>query len=407
MYGHGWIALRFLRQRSRLPLAMVHLLSLAGIALGVFAILVVSSVMNGFDNYMVDRVTGMRAHIWVERADGSPTLAWRSLCARIENDNDVLVASPVAAVELMIQEGENIAPVTLLGVDIARHARATALLDSMLIGSPDAGDIEEGGIILGWELSYALGAVTVGEYVTLSSVAAMQPTPFGPVPRTKQLRVAGVVQSGLPDYNRTLAFTNLRTAQMLAGLPDAVDRIEVRTVDAFSSRHTAQRLSQLLGPDYRIRNWSEFEANLFQAIHLEKAVMFLVLCLMFVIVGFNISGSFLKMAAEKSRDIGVLRACGSTRRYIGGLFVRAALILGLSGTLTGLAAALALTLSQMQAAWIKVPVRGLPMRTLPMQLRLTDVITVCAVAMFVSLLASLYPAMKAHRMQPVELLRDP
>ena len=406
MTGNAWLAHRFLKQRSRLPVAPVHLLSLVGIALGVFAILVVASVMNGFDGYMVQRVTGMRSHIWVQRADGAPIGAWRSLLARLEHEDGVLAASPVVEVELMIQEGEEIAPVTLLGVDMARHRHATALLDSILIGNPTPEDIEDGGIILGWELSYSLGAVTVGEYVTVSSVASLEPTPFGPVPRTRRLRVEGVVQSGLPDYNRTLAFTSMGTAQSLAGLPDEVDRIEIRTASAFGSQHVAHRLAAALGPSYAVRNWSDFEANLFQAIHLEKAVMFMVLCLMFVIVAFNISGSFIKLAAERSRDLGVLRACGLPQHKVGQLFTRAALLLGVAGTLAGLVAALGIILTQVHLAWIKLPVRGLPMRTLPMQLRLTDVLLVCAVAVLLSLLASVYPAHKARHLQPVELLRE-
>ncbi len=407
MKGSLWIALRFLRGRSRLPIAFSHLLAVLGIALGVLAILVVASVMNGFDRYMVQRVTGMRAHIWVQRTDGDPLVDWSALTQRLESQKGIAAVSPVVCNELMIQQGEDIAPVILLGVDLARHAQATSLLDSLLIGHPDLDALDDGGIILGWDLSYSLGAVTVGEYVTLSSATATVPSPFGMLPRTKRLRVVGIVQSGLPDYNRTLAYCSLGTAQYFAGIGNAVDRLEIRTTDPFTSHRTARAMQRELGDDYLVQNWSDFEANLFQAIHLEKAVMFLVLCLMFVIVGFNMSGSFIKLATEKSREFGILRTEGWTRNRVRRLFTQCGLLLGGSGTLLGLTAALGLLLSQVRYEWIKIPVRGFPMRSLPVQLRWPDVLLVVLAALLVSLLAGVYPAARARRRQLIDLLREP
>lgn len=399
------IALNYLKGRKRFFFRSANLLALTGIVIGVFSLLVVSSVMNGFDTDMRNRVIGSKSEIKVHKADFSPVDEYRQLADRIENFKGIQAVSAVCENELMLQNEKLLASTVCYGVDYEGHGRISSLFDKIIVGEPDSAELEENGIIIGLDLSLTLN-VTVGEYLQVSSPAASEPTPFGMLPRTKKLKVIGLFISGLPEFDRLYSYISIKNGQFFAGLDKAVTQLEIKTYKAETSREISRKLATYLGEDYRVEDWSQFEAHLFDAIRMEKVIIFFVLILMVILASFNMIGNFIKLVYEKKTEIGILKALGASDKQIVSIFMITGTGIGLSGVLTGTILALILLIAQKTWEFITIPVAGFPLQTVPVEIRTIDFILVPVITLMISFFTTLKPAGKALKIEPLKIIRN-
>lgn len=402
---HMIIALRYLRGRKKFLFTFSNLLSLLGIIIGVFSLLVVSSVMNGFDSDMRNRVIGSKAEIKIHKKDYSQLTNYTDIIIKLEENKKIVGAAPVCDIELMIQKDNAISSTMCFGIDLEKQKNVTELLNKIVVGDPDKSSLEDDGIIIGMDLSLTLGA-TVGEYIQLTSPIGTQPSPFGLIPKSKKLKVIGIYISGMPEYDRVYTYISLKNSQFFLDFEDAVTQIEVRTNDPSSSSKLSRELKPLFGQDLIVEDWSEFEANLFNAIKMEKAVMFIVLALMIIIASFNMSGNFIKLVTEKKVEIGILKSMGASDKDVIKIFINIGVIIGLLGTAIGVISAFILLFLQLKFQFISIPVPGFPLQWLPVEIRLIDFVLVPFVAIVISLLTTLHPAGRTMKIDPLRIMRN-
>ena len=402
---HIIIALRYLKGRKKFFFTFSNMLSLLGIVIGVFSLLVVSSVMNGFDSDMRDRVIGSKAEIKIHKEDYSPISNYNELIEDVLSNKKVVGAAPVCDIELMIQKKRGLSSTLCYGIDLDKQKNVTELLNKIVVGAPDKESLDDDGIIIGLDLSLTLSA-TVGEYIQLTSPIGTQPSPFGLLPKSKKLKVVGIYVSGMPEYDRVYTYISLKNSQYFLGYGDEVTQIEVKSIDPTHSARVANEIQNKINSDYIVEDWSEFEANLFNAIKMEKAVMFLVLALMILIASFNMSGNFVKLVTEKRVEIGVLKSMGASGKDVVKIFINIGVIIGFFGTLFGLILAVILLYAQMKFHFIIIPVPGFPLQWLPVEIRLLDFILVPVVAIVISLLTTLHPADRTVKIDPMKIIRN-
>jgi lipoprotein-releasing system permease protein len=402
---HLKLALKYLRGRKKFFFTFSNMLSMGGIIIGVFSLLVVSSVMNGFDSDMRNRVVGSKAEIKVHQKDFDPIEDYAAISQRIAKLPEVVAAAPVCEMELMIQKGNNLGSTLSFGIDFNSHIKITELVEKMVVGVPDAESLQNDGIIIGLDLSLTINA-TVGEYVQLMSPLGTEPTPFGLLPKSKKLKVVGIFVSGMPEYDQIYTYMSLQNAQYFLGYQDEVSQIEVKSINSENSQKYSDLIQAELGSEFLVEDWSVFDANLFNAIKMEKVIMFLVLALMIIIASFNMTGNFIKLVAEKKTEIGVLKALGASEKDIIKIFLNIGVIIGVSGALIALILALGLLFAQMKWHFILIPVPGFPLQWLPVEMRTIDFILGPLVAIIISFLTTLHPARNTVKIDPIKIIRN-
>ncbi len=398
------LALKYLRGRKKIFFSFSNLLSFLGIFLGVFSLLVVSSVMNGFDTDMRNRVIGLKAEIKIHNDDFSPIKNYQQIVDKVSKNEKILGVTPVCETELMIQNGDKISSTICYGIDYNKHKKVTNIMDKIVIGMPNENVLKEDGIIIGLELSLTLSA-TVGEYVQLSSPIGTQPTPFGLLPKTKKLKVVGIFSSGMPEYDRVFTFISLQNGQYLLNLDDEISHLELKTHQSKKSIRVANLISEELGKKFIVEDWSDFESNLFNAIKMEKIVMLFVLALMIIIASFNMTGNFIKLVTEKKTEIGILKTIGASEKDIVNIFITIGSIIGIVGTFIGTSAAYFLLFLQNKFHFIQIPISGFPLQWLPVEIRIIDFIFIPLFAIIISFFTTFSPAKKTVKIDPIKIIR--
>ena len=400
-----FIALRYLKGHGRFVISFSNLLSLIGIGLGVFSLLTVISVMNGFDTDIRERIVAFRSDVKISRTDGEPLKAYEELVKQVEELDYIEHATPIISNELLIQSKDGIYGSVCQGIDYESYAASTDLEERVMIGYPDAESLADNGIILGFDLAVNLN-VTVHEYVQLSAPVGTEATPFGLLPRSRRLKVVGLFSSGIPDYDLHYCYYGLATGQYFSGNGKSVDEIEVRTENADRAWYYRRLLSRELSSEYRVADWSDYEANLFNAIKMEKVLMILVLTLIIILAGFNMAGNLNRLVTEKKRDIGILQAYGVSSRIIRQIFINSSFYIGVVGILSGLVLAYAFLWSQLQWHYIIIPISGFPIQELPVDMRLGDFIIIPILALVITLLSALVPAARSKSISTISIIRN-
>lgn len=398
------LAMRYLRGRSKFFFSLNNMLASGGIFLGVLALLIVISVMNGFERDMVDRVVGLKSEIKIHKNDYA-AFNYHQLLNEIEAINGVEAAAPVCSAELILQRKALLEPTICQGIDYRRHTSISNVFDkeNIALGKPSSQLLKAAGIIIGSELSYALNS-TVGDYLTVSSPLGTVPTPFGMLPKSKTMRIVGIVSIGLPEYDRSISFISLENSQYFLGIPaNTCQEIAVTTGTPFNS---AELLPKLQFAGFESEDWSSFDKNLFQALKVEKIMMFAVLMLMVVIAGFNMAGNFIRLVAEKKQDIGVLQALGCSRVVISRSLLICGVIVGITGA--GLATLTAAILLYLQANYqlFSIPIAGFPIQSVPVVFRGQDFIIIPLVAIGISILTTIYPLIKMRTISILDIIKD-
>jgi lipoprotein-releasing system permease protein len=373
----------------------------------------VMGVMTGFEEVLRDRLLGINAHIAIMKP-GGVLQGYRELSQRVMNEQGVVAAAPLVYGQVMVTAGRRVAGVVVRGVDpkltaavvdITQYVKEGKLSDLSKLHTVSAdGQVSEApGIIIGSRLAGQLG-ITVGDTVQLVSPLGT-PTALGLIPRIRRFYVAGIFESGMHEYDNTLVYMNLADAQKFFELGDVATTIEVRVRDVYQARAIATQIQRDLGLPYWTEDWSRLWPNLFSALRLEKTVYFLVLLLMILVGAFNIISTLTMVVMEKRKDIAVLQSMGATRQSIRKIFLFKGCVIGGVGTLLGMALGYGVCLLIQRYQFIELPKDVFLISTVPVRIYLSNFSLVACASFAICLLASIYPARQAAKLDPVEILR--
>lgn len=407
-----FIGLRYLKaKRKQTFVSLITLISIAGVMVGVTALIVVIAVMNGFKEDLRDKILGVTSHVVISRFDGNIS-KYQEVRAKVGEVSGVNAATPFIYTQVMISSRKAISGAVLRGIEPKTASKVINLPKNLRAGSLEELEAEnkpEGmrstpGIILGNELARNIGA-SRGEPVTVISPLGRL-TPLGRVPRSQTFRVAGIFDSGMYEYDSTIAYVSLWAAQRFLGIGDRVTGIEVRVDDIYEADRVARAIGKALdGYPYWSRDWMRMNKNLFSALKLEKIVMFIILTLIILVAAFNIVGTLIMVVVEKTRDIAILKSMGATRRSIMKIFLIEGAVIGLVGTLLGLLGGYTLCTLLATYKFIELPSDVYYISTLPVKMNPLDVALIALAAIVITLAASVYPAWQASRFDPAEAIR--
>ena len=404
-----FIGSRYLRTKQKQAfISLITVLSIAGVTVGVMALIVVIAVMTGFEYDLKSRILGVESHIVIMRHN-VPFSDYRNILEHVENTDGVEAATPFINSQVILRSSLSLSGAVLRGIDPDSADRVIKNLDKVSLKNLKETDqrkstsIAMPAIILGKELAKNLG-VMQGDPVHLISPRGMI-SPIGHIPTMKRFRVAGLFESGMYEYDRSLAYIHIKDAQKILRMGDSVNGIEVRVNDIYNAGNIAGRIVKELGFQYWARDWMQMNQNLFSALKLEKTVMFIILALIVLVAAFNIASTLIMMVMEKTKDIAILKAMGATNKSIRKIFVFKGIVIGSIGTILGLCLGFILCTVLKYYQFIELPGDVYYITTLPVKLELLDVVIIASAAMAISFLATLYPARQASKLDPVEAIR--
>lgn len=421
------IGLRYVRSRRQIGqdnrfISFISGLSMVGIALGVAALIVVLSVMNGFQKELRSRILGVTSHIEVVGMDGA-LQNWQQVAAQALTVPRVLAAAPYVQGQVMLngrnQEagdgpvfpGSGVRGAVIRGIDPQQENTVADFNTHMKSGTLDSLQPGSFRIVLGSDLARALG-VTVGDRVTVIAPEGVV-TPAGVIPRVKSFEISGIFEFGMFEYDSGLALTDLQDAQVLFRLGQTVTGVRLKVDDPFSAPQIARTIAPELSEPAYLIDWSRKHANFFRAVQIEKRMMFLILFLIVAVAAFNIVSTLVMAVTDKRGDIAILRTLGASRGSIALIFMVQGALIGLIGLGLGVAGGVALALNIDTVVPAIERLFGIHFLSrevyfiseLPSDLQWDDVITISITAFVLTLLATLYPSLRAARVQPAEALR--
>ena len=404
-----FIGSRYLRAKQKQAfISLITVLSIAGVTVGVMALIVVIAVMTGFEYDLKSRILGVESHIVIMRHN-VPFSDYRNILEHVENTDGVEAATPFINSQVILRSSLSLSGAVLKGIDPDSADRVIKNLDKVSLknlketNQRKSTSIAMPAIILGKELAKNLG-VMQGDPVYLISPRGMI-SPIGHIPTMKRFRVAGLFESGMYEYDRSLAYIHIKDAQKILRMGDSVNGIEVRVNDIYNAGNIAVRIVKELGFQYWARDWMQMNQNLFSALKLEKTVMFIILALIVLVAAFNIASTLIMMVMEKTRDIAILKAMGATDKSIRKIFVFKGVVIGSIGTIFGVCLGFILCTVLKYYHFIELPGDVYYITTLPVKLELLDIVIIASAAMAISFLATLYPASQASKLDPVEAIR--
>lgn len=384
----GWRYL-FVKRRERF-ISVIALLSVGGVALGVAALLIVLAVMSGFDHDIKDKLVGTNAHLIIDAPEGIADAS--ELLRQVSAVEHVVGASPFVSGQAILRLPDQAFGVLVRGLDVARDARVSRLADYLVAGRLPAADTEA-----------AIGS-ELGAYVQadLGTVLHLISPADGKV---HDVTVSGIFRSGMYEYDASLVAVTIAQAQQLYHLGGRVSGLGVKLDALERSDEVRGRLERALGPGVRVRTWMELNQTLFDALKLEKLVMFVILTLIIIVAAANIVSTLIMTVVEKTRDIGILKAVGATNGSIRWLFTWQGLVIGLLGTAAGAGLAWTVIWALDTYQFVKLPSTIYYLDHLPVRLEWADWWKTIAAALAITLASTLYPARQAARMLPVDALR--
>lgn len=406
-----YIGLRYTRAKRRTQfISFITLTSVLGIALGVTALITVLSVMNGFEAELRERILGMTSHTTITGRFGQLD-DWQAVAERTRGLPHVEGAAPFIQGQVMVNADRQVSGTLVQGILPDYEPKVSEVGDKMKFGRLEDLKSGEFNIILGAELASYLG-VFMGDKVTVIT-PQVNSTPAGILPRLKRFTVVGVFQVGMYEYDRNMALIHLDDAGKLFRIEPAVSGLRLKLDDLFNAPLITQDIADVLGNDYRVSDWTKAHSNFFRAVQTEKRAMFIILLLIVAVAAFNIVSTLVMVVTDKRGDIAILKTQGLSNLSVMGIFIVLGCVIGSVGTLLGTVGGIALALNvetivpaiekafgvQFMAADVYY------ISEVPSKLIWGDVYWIAATAFFLSLLATLYPAWQASRINPAEVLR--
>lgn len=406
-----FVGLRYTRAKRRNHfISFISITSMLGIALGVTALIVVLSVMNGFQKELRARILGVASHVQIVGLGGA-LRDWEQVAAMAAQNPDVQATAPYVMAQGLISHEQSVQGTIVRGILPAAEDKVAEVGSHMKSGRLDALQAGRFGIVLGSELAASIGA-RMGERIVLIAPQG-QVTPAGIMPRLKQFEVVGIFEVGMYEYDSGLAFIHLEDAQRLYRLEDKVSGVRLKLNDLFRAPAVARELTEILPGDAYVTDWTRSHANFFRAVQIEKRVMFIILLLIVAVAAFNIVSTLVMAVTDKQADIAILRTLGAAPGEIMRIFIVQGALIGVVGTFAGIVAGTVLALNIdvvvpaiERAFGVQFLARDVYyISDLPSDLHLSDVIVIGATSLVLSLLATLYPSYRASRINPAEALR--
>jgi len=402
-----FVAKRYLRaRRKEAVVSVVTVISVIGVAAGVMALIIALAVNNGFRNELQKNLLGATAHVDViPKVAGNGIDNWRDLIPKLRKLPHVIGAAPALYGQVFLTGPLRAQGAILKGIDARAEVQVSDVLTHLKEGSLDRlrGQGASRGIILGSDLARDTGML-LDSFVTVISPQGVM-TPVGPKPSYQRFRVVGIFQSGFYQYDDNWAYTSLETAQETFALPDVVNEIELKLDDLYLAPQVAASVGKMAGPNLTAMSWMEQNHQLLNAFKMEKVVTIVTIGLIVLVAALNILISLVMMVMEKYRDIAVLMSMGARRNQIRKIFMMQGVLIGVTGTIVGLAVGYTLCYFAAKYRWIRLDEQVYALSYVPFEPRLWDGVWVAAVAIVISFLATIYPARSASRLTPTEVLR--
>jgi len=407
------IAWRYLRSRrgSKL-LSLISIIAIGGVLVGVSALIVIIGVMNGLQHDLREKILVGSPDIRVlSYGEDLKITDWAKVLDKVRKQHGVVTAAPFVLTEGLMNAGHDYAGgvyiVGLLpegrGVPDVTTIRSHAIQGDFRFASSDG---ERRGVVLGKLLAYRFNKA-LGDSITLLTTGGgkMNPVTGTLVPRAERFEVTGIVSTGMYEYDNAYVFIALDRAQDLAGLANGVTGIEVKTADRWQAKTVASRLVAALGWPYRTVDWEEQNQSLFQALKLEKLGMGVILLLIVLVAAFNIVSTLTMVVADKTKEIGILKAMGMPAKSIRRIFFAQGLVIGIVGTMLGLLLGFAAALALDKYQFIKLDAQVYFIDHLPVSIQPTDVIWIVLASIVIAAIATVYPSVQASRLFPIEAIR--
>ncbi len=410
------IGLRYLKaKRKSTFISIITFISTAGVTLGVMALIVVLAVMTGFERDLKEKILGTNAHLVVIRS-GAPMENYQGITEKLSLLPGVKAATPFIYNQVMLSTGRNVSGVVLRGIDPVSDQKVTRLSRTIVQGSmekldPDMIENPDPGILIGRELAKHLN-LFLGDRINVVSPTGTI-TPMGMMPKLKPFRVTGIFNTGMFEYDSTLAYISISQAQKFFDLGDSVTGIQLKVEDVYATTDLARQINREFGPALYARDWMQMNKNILFALKTEKVVMFIILTLIVLVAAFGIASTLFMVVMEKTRDIAILKTMGARSGSIMKIFVFEGLLIGVVGTVLGV-------LSGLLISYNLEPIIGLIQKVtgknffskeiyyldhFPSHVVLSDVVVISVTAILISFVATLYPAWQASRMLPAEAIR--
>ena len=408
-----FVGLRYTRSGRRAGkkngfISFISALSVAGIALGVAALIIVMSVMNGFQKEVRDRMLSVLSHVEVY-ADG-PLQTWQPLAERLEGRDHVIGAAPFVSGQVVISRDQTVRGALVRGIDPAAEPAVSEVASQVVSGSLDALQPGQFGIIIGRVLASQLGLLEGDRLALIAPQGTVSPA--GVIPRMKQFTIRGIFESGHYEYDSTLLLMNIDDAAALFRTGGPIG-LRLKLDDMHQAPAVGQRLLDQLGSGYHVRDWSQENRVWFAAVQVEKRMMFIILALIIAVAAFNLVSMLVMTVTDKRADIAILRTLGASSRSILSIFMVQGSLVGLLGTFAGVALGVLVALNigpvigffEQMFGFRLLPPGIYVISALPSDLRLDDVIWVAVISCVLALLATIYPSLRAAAVRPAEALR--
>ncbi len=417
-----FIALRYLRSRRRTRfISLITYISVFGVAIGVAALAIVLSTMNGLETEVRQKILDTDAHIKVVtfHKRGIEGGTWQSVMDTLRTVPGIIGVTPFIESDGMIGGRQRVTAV-IRGIDPSTADEVYTISGAIIGGSLDLGisrepispensrELEFYGMVLGWDLSQRVGSVGQKGYVAVLPEGEESPTGFSlfPTVRQRNFKVNGVFKTGLYEYDVAYAYLGLKTAQNLLGMGDRISGLAVRIDDMWNAQSVQEELERILPYPYYVITWIDQNKNLFSWMTIEKWAMFIVLGLIIMVAAFNIISTLIMVVLEKKKEIGILKAMGATRSSVQRVFVSQGMIVGVVGTVIGLVIGYGFCWAQKTFRLIHLPPDVYFIDAVPIDMRFLDFTLITVISLLFCLLASLYPARRAAALVPVEAIRD-
>ena len=401
-----FLGLRYLKaKRKQRFISVITIISVLGVMVGVMALVVVLSVMNGFRSDLMNKILGVNSHVLVLNLSGT-FAGYQQVAEKVEKMDGVVAITPFIYTQVMLNHSGRVSGAVLRGVDPGSAARVVNFDKMIKEGSLSSlSETEKGtpAIIIGSELAKQIGAGT-GSLVTVISPEGKL-TPLGRTPNTQKFRVTAIFDSGMYEYDASMVYISLTQAQRFLALGDNVTGLELKVKEVYQSDIIAKKIQKKLGYPYWTKDWKLMNRSLFSALKLEKLTMFVILTMIVLVGALNIISTLVMVVMEKTRDVAILRAMGASARSIMSIFMFQGILVGVIGTFAGLFSGLGLCHLLSRYQFINLPADVYYISKLPVLVSVSDVSIVAGAAVVISFLATLYPAWYASRLNPVESFR--
>ena len=407
-----FIGFRYIRAKRRTRfISFITGTSILGIIIGVWALISVLSVMNGFERELKERILTVASHVRISGNQGWLD-DWQDVMSKIDDNSNVEAQAPYILSHGMLKNENLVSPAIIRGIEPELESTVSSIAESMISGRLDALEPGKFGIILGEDLASKIGGVKVGDKVILISTRGRS-TPAGLLPRLKRFTVVGIFNLNFYEYDNGLALTHLDDLAKLQRVGNSVSGLRLKTSEVFDTPLISKELRQTLGTSYSVMDWTSEYSNLFEALKIERRVMFIILLLIVAVAAFNIVSTLVMLVSDKNSDIAVLRTIGVTPKSIMAIFIVHGAVIGVIGTIIGTITGVITGINlETLIPWVEqlfgtqfFPDDIYIISKFPARLVLDDVIKIAVASLLLSFLATIYPAWRASKVQPADALR--